>query len=173
MPPRGVAVTAVVVGAAGLGASSGELGLYVVGAFHRARQVHDRGGGETTVQRVVFHHLPTAVDLGDAHHASAVGVDLFAHFFDRTHTANQGRASRVQGLRVDVFVVDRQQAVGGAAVDREEVHAIVVHAHRVGLVGGGVAAVAFPRGCVAVQRRAPRGQDVGGVAGGHGAGIGE
>ncbi|MNM56122.1 hypothetical protein D3C81_672770 [compost metagenome] len=171
--PRGVAVAAIVVGAASLGAVLRETRLDVLAATQGACDVHHRGGGEAAVERVVVDHLPAAADFLQADHPGAMGVDLLAYFLDRTLAAAvAGRAVGMQGVGVDVFVVDRQQAVFGAAVDGEEMHAVMVHAHRVGLVGGGVAAVGFPRVGAGVQRRAPGRQDVGCVSGGDHAGVG-
>ncbi len=102
-----------------------------------------------------------------------MGIDFLAHLLDRALAVDiGGRAGRVQGGGVDVLEVDRQQAVFRAAVDREEVHAVMVHAHGVGLVGRGVAAVGLPWVGVAVQWRAPGRQHVGAVAGGNHAGVG-
>ena len=137
----------------------------MVGAAQRAGDLHPRGGGEAAVQRVVVDHLPAPADFLQAYHAGAVGVDLFADFFGRALAVDvSGRAGGVQGCRVDVFKVDGQQAVFGAAIDREEVHAVMVHAHCIGLVGRGVAAIGLPRVAIAVQRGAPRRQHIGAVA---------
>lgn len=98
--------------------------------------------------------MPAAVDLLQAYNASTVSVDFLAHFFNRALAVDIGSgAGRVQGGSVDVLEIDCQQAVFRAAVDGEEVHAVVVHAHGVGLVGRGVAAVGLPRVAVAVQWR--------------------
>ena len=64
------------------------------------------------------------------------------------------------------FIASRPRA---RAVERIEVHAVVVHAHLHGLVGGAVGAVSAPRRHVArhADRFAPGGDDLGDVALGH------
>ncbi|GEM_PF-5094021 len=86
-----------------------------------------------------------------------VGVDFLAYFFSRALAIDQGRAIGVQGFFINVFVVDGQQALGRAAFQREEVHAVMVHAHGVEQVVGAVIAVLVPGQSVVIDRCAPRG----------------
>ena len=172
--PGRVAVGAVVLRATGGGAVGAVQGLEQGMAARRADHLHRRGGGDAAVV-AAGHHLPVAeavaADLDDGH---AVGVDFLAHFLGRGAQAVQcGRSVGVQQRRVDVLVVEHQQAVVGAApatvtaVDGEEVHAVMVHADLFGLVLGAVAGVLEEGREASADRRAPGHEDAGAVAGRH------
>ncbi len=143
------------------------------GAAQRAADVHGRGGGETPVQWIVLHHLPVAMHVAQAYHASAMCVDFLANFFCRPLAVScPGGAGRVQSCRVDVLEVNGQQAIIRAAIDGEEMHAVMVHAHGVGLVDSGIAAVRLPGRGFPVEWCSPGGQDACTIALGNGARIG-
>jgi hypothetical protein len=78
-------------------------------------------------------------------------------------------AAGVQQAVVGVLVVHHEQAARRAALEREEVDAVVVHAHLHGLLGGGVAGVVLERRHVAghADRLAPGDEGRGGVPLGH------
>ena len=92
-----------------------------------------------------------------------MGVHFLAHFISRTQTANQRRRGTtgerntlsrgVHQTRLNVLVVEYQQAIFRAVVDRVEVHAIVVRANLLGLVITGV--VNRERREAAQNRRTP------------------
>src|SRR5690606_9020410 len=171
--PGRVAVAAVVVGAACAGAIGREAGLHMGRAAQRTGQLHHAGGGEAAVERVIVDHPPAAVLLADAQHAHAVGIDLLAHLLGGAPAIGVARrAVGVKGLLIDVLVVHHQQTVLGTAVEGEEMHAVVVHAHRIGLILGAVAAVRLPGTRRAVQWRAPGRQHLGAVAGRYHARVG-
>ena len=83
-------------------------------------------------------------------------------------SAHRFKAVGEQQALVDVLVIDGQQTMGGAALQRKKHQAIVVHAHLHGLLLRRVAGVGFVDGHVArdAHRIAPRGQDCGHVVGG-------
>ncbi|CRQ89851.1 hypothetical protein PAERUG_E15_London_28_01_14_07397 [Pseudomonas aeruginosa] len=110
-----------------------------------------------------------------------MGVDFLAHFIgDGALAIDHGRAIGVQQRRVDVFMVEHQQAMvadvsaaeAELRVDREEVHAVVVHADLFGLVLGAVAGVVEEARITAADRGAPGYEGRRLVAGGHPDGIG-
>jgi hypothetical protein len=95
----------------------------------------------------------------------AVGVHLFQDFVvvahavgiedDRVAVKRLTRPiSRHGEARLDIFVVHHQKAIGRGAVDREEMHPVMVHADLHALFGAAVAA-RNEGGHVACQRRAP------------------
>lgn len=105
-----------------------------------------------------------------------MGVDFLAHFIgDGALAIDHGRAIGVQQRRVDVFMVEHQQAMvadvsaaeAELRVDREEVHAVVVHADLFGLVLGAVAGVVEESRITAADRGAPGYEGRRLVAGGH------
>jgi hypothetical protein len=75
-----------------------------------------------------------AGDLGDR---EAVRSLALGHLLGAPFAATISEQQAVIG----VLVVGHQQAAVAAPVEREEAHAVVVHAHLHGLVGGAVAAV--------------------------------
>lgn len=110
-----------------------------------------------------------------------MGVDFLAHFIgDGALAIDHGRAIGVQQRRVDVFMVEHQQAMvadvsaaeAELRVDREEVHAVVVHADLFGLVLGAVAGVVEEARITAADRGTPGYEGRRLVAGGHPDGIG-
>ncbi len=101
----------------------------------------------------------------------AVGIDFFAYFLGRALAIHHSRALWVQRFFVNVFVVDGQQALSGAAFQREEVHAVMVHAHGVEQIVGAVIAVLIPGQGVVIDRRPPWGKHMGNVALGHNTAI--
>ncbi|MNQ75278.1 hypothetical protein D3C85_900650 [compost metagenome] len=148
-------------------------------AARRAGDLHRRGGGDTAVA-AAGHHFPVAAYIAaNLHHGYAVGVDFLAHFLCADALAvHQRRAIGVQQRGVDVLVVEHQQAVvrtlarAAAAIDGEEVHAVMVHADLFGLVLGAVAGV-IEEGRVAPGDRGAPGNEGGGlVARRHGDGVG-
>jgi hypothetical protein len=97
-------------------------------------------GGDAPAHSARAHGLPAAVGLaGDLDHREAVrSLRSCATCSAAPFAAAVGEQQAVIG----VLVVGHQQAARGAApVEREEAHAVVVHAHLHGLVGGAVAAV--------------------------------
>ena len=169
--PRGRAIAAVVVGAAHLAAGGRERRLDPVGARHRAGQVHRRGRGKAAVVAGVVDDLPFAALLAHMHDGNAMGIDFLAHLFCRALASHRRGAVRVQGLFVDVLVVDHQQAFAGAARQRKVVHAVMVHAGGVQQVLRGVAAFVAPGRCLVVERRTPGTNDRSHITGGHDAGV--
>ncbi len=115
------------------------LGNEVLRARHRARELHGRLGGNAAVQGIL-HHFPLALLIGaNAHDTHAVGIHLLDHLIGiaaaivmlRKAIAVQRQATGrcVQKAWFHVFMVEHQQTVGGAAVQRKEVHAVVMAAH--------------------------------------------
>jgi hypothetical protein len=106
---------------------------------------------------------PFAAELADLDHADAVGCDFLAHLVGVADAADGDRAVRMHGVLVDVFVVHHQQAVLVAitvahARHREVVHAVVVHADLLFLLGAGVQTAVEIGRITAGERLAP-GQD--------------
>ena len=146
--PGGIAVTAVVQRTAGHGAVGAVQGLDEIAAANRAVDLHRRQGGDATVHAVGLHAPLIVGALDDAYHGNTVGVHFLAHFVSRTQTANQRRRGTtgerntlsrgVHQTRLNVLVVEHQQAVFRAVIDRVEVHTIVVRANLLGLIIAGV-----------------------------------
>ncbi|MNI49299.1 hypothetical protein D3C73_1039010 [compost metagenome] len=142
-----------------------------VRAADGAGQLHRGGRREAAVVARVVDDVPTAAFTAYMHNGHAVRVDFLAHFFRGALAGHRRGAGEMQGTLVDVLVVDREQAFGGAAFDGEEVHAVVVHAHGIEQVVGRVVAVLVPGLRVVVQRRAPRREHVGHIALRHDASV--
>ncbi len=174
--PRGVAVGAVVVGAAGLQPIGGEPGPDQRAALGRAGEHHLGGGGDTAVEARAAHHAHVAAGPAlDFHHAHAVRID-FLFYFAGDPRGTSRDAGRVQAVGLhDVFVVDGEQAAVGAggvvlAVfgQAEEVHAVMAIAHAAVVGLGTFAAVVLPRLVAVVQRITQGMQDADLVALGNG-----
>ena len=109
-------------------------------------------------------------------HGHPVGVDLGAHLVRRTLAfGHVGRAAlgRPQRVLVDVFVVHHQQeALGGRAlIQRERMHAVVMHADAGRLGLGRHRQILAPFGRAVVKRRTPGHQHLGGIARRHHHGV--
>jgi hypothetical protein len=138
------AVRAVVQRAAGRLAGRAVLGLDEIRAADRARDLHRRQAVDAAVVRILDHTPATVGALGDADDADPVGGDFLqdlvgvaAAVLVRRHiTGIERLAGRclVHEARLDIFVVEDEQAVLRAAVDREEVHAVMVRADLHGLL---------------------------------------
>ena len=176
--PRRHAVGAVVQRAARAGAVRAVLGAQQRVAARRAGDLHRRRAGDAAVARIVHDRPATVGALADTHDAHAVRVDLLQHLIVRPLAVHQRQAAAVDrdadgaGMheaRLDVFVVQHEEAVGAAALvrlaalDREEVHAVMVRADRRTLLGAGHLAEVLA-GRLAVQRRALRQDDLHRVA---------
>ena len=150
--PRGVAIGAVVVGAACLGAIGREFGDEPFIAFGRARECHFCCRGDAAVVFGAAHHAHVhacaALDFCDAH---AVGVDFFFNFTGHTRSAS-GNAGGVQTVRLNhVLMVHAQQtAVRAVGVkfaifgQAEVVHAIVAIADAAVVRISSFAAIVLP-----------------------------
>ena len=130
-------------------------------AARRAADLHGRSAGDSAVSGA-RQYRPLAIQAAAYfHHGNAVGVDFLAHFFGAAAFAgHQGRAIGVQQGCIDVFVVEYQQAViaflaAALCVNREEMHAVMVHAQLLGLILGAVAAIVQVSRVVAGDRRTP------------------
>ena len=168
--PGGVAGGAVVVGAQNLCAGAVGGGLHQIVTGGRAADFHRRIRGDAT-----------AIDRG-AHDAPAVAG--LAHFDDRDahcclRGANLCRGDVFRGQRgvvmqdafVGVLIVDTQHAAiirqPAAGCEREEVHAINVHAVLLNLLGFGLGAGRVKLGAIR-DRVAPGDQHADRIAGGNG-----
>jgi hypothetical protein len=114
---------------------------------------HRRERREAARKSARPHDLPAAVlqfDLDDRH---AVGGLRLPHLLGTPRLHAVG----VQQAVVGVLMVHREQAMGGAALERIEVDAVVVHAHLHFLLGRRVGGVGAPGGHVArhADRLAP------------------
>jgi hypothetical protein len=131
---------AVVHRAAGHGAVGAVLGAHMGRAAHRAADLHRRAGGDAAVARIL-HDGPGAVGLlRGAVDRHAVRVRSPCAPRRRRACRRRRRPRRVavdrlalvarllgmEEARLDVFVVHRDDAVLGRAVDREEVHPVMV-----------------------------------------------
>ena len=176
--PGREAVGAVVQRAAGGGAVGAVASLEQGVTACWAADLHRCGARDAAVAGA-GQHLPLATHAAHFYYRNAVGVDFLAHFIGAAAlAADQGGAIGVQQRRVDVLVVEYQQAVvalvtaAALTVDGEEVHAVMVHADLVSLIGGTVAGVVEECREAATNRRAPGDEGGGFVAGWHGDGIG-
>ena len=176
--PGREAVGAIVQCAAGGGAVGAVAGLQQGVAAYRAADLHRRGTGDAAVAGA-GQHLPLAAYAAHFHHRNPVGVDFLAHFIGTAAlAADQGGAVGVQQRGVDVLVVEHQQAVvalvtaAALTIDGKEVHAVMVHADLVSLIGGTVAGVVEECREAATNRRAPGDEGGGPVTGWYGDGIG-
>ena len=175
--PGRVTVRAVVIGAARGHAGGRVGGDNEVAAGHRPGQIHRRIGGDAAIVGGVVSHTPAAVlILRHAHDGHAVGIDLGSHFVGRTRAAvGIGRATvrRPECALVDVFVVHREQEIArrGFLAQREVVHAVMVHAHGVGLDFGREHQALVERRGRCVDRRAPGNEYLRRIARGHDHGI--
>ncbi len=181
--PGGDAVRAVVQRAAAHGAVGAVFGDDVRRAAHRAADLDGRAAGHLAVARVLDDR-PAAVGLlGGAVNGDAVRCNFHAHLVIVAHPIgvvdDVARADRLalvarllgmQEARLDVFVIEADDAVLGGAVDREEVDAVVVLADLVLLLGTGVGTGAERRH-VARDGLAHRTQDLKAVALGHDDGV--
>src|SRR5690606_10203204 len=70
-PPRGITVTTVVQGAAGLAAIRREGGYDFVCVGYRAAEIHGGSTGEAAIVFVVLDYFPAAVVKLDAYHSHA------------------------------------------------------------------------------------------------------
>ncbi len=147
-------------------------------AARRAADLHRCRAGDAAIAGA-GQHLPLAAVATNFHHRNSVGVDFLADLVGAAALAvDQRRAVGVQQRGVDVLVVEDQQAVvalvtaTALTIDGEEVHAVVVHAHLIGLIGGAVAGIVEECREAAANGRAPGNEGRGLVAGRYADGIG-
>ena len=169
--PRRLAGSAVVEGAEHAAALRIGRGAQQRVAGGRPADREWRGGGEAARVAAGPHHLPAGA-------AAAAGIALQLDLDHRDAVCRLRLADLLRGpvleaigvqqAVVDVLMVRRQQAAP-RAVERVVVHAVVVHAHLHGLVGGAVAGVWLPRRHRAgdAHRLAPRRDRLGDITFGH------
>ena len=179
---------AAVAGAAGrraAGVCDHELpGLQQGVAGRRPRHAHEGVGGDAATQRRVLRHRPLAAlaaGLDDRHAMRRLrlarlgnrvaGTHLAVdeqHFFVRVFVVHAQQAALAGRLaRVATLVLVVATAIVPFVVDREEVHAVVVHAELLQLVGRSLAGSASERRAARHDRVAPGHEHIGGVAGRH------
>jgi len=162
------------------------------GVTHRAVVERAAGRAVGRERRVVLTDRTTEVDRGVAVHPPVeLGVDLPPGAVGRLLDGDDGHAVGVEGLgdllgghrggtlgvehdRVDVLVVEHEQPARGPGrtlARREEVHAVVVHADLLGLLGSGVRGVLAPGRAGAEDRCAPRDEHLCHIALGHHEGV--
>ena len=150
--------------AAGVG-----LGLHQRVAGGRAADLHRRVAGDAAVVLRVEDDLPLVAVLTDVDHRGAVRVLRLQHLVGGPRGHEVGAE---QVLVVAVLVVHHQQAfLARLAVNREEVHAVVVVADLARLFGAGVGAVRLPHRRVGEQGIAPGREGLRAVAFGNDDGV--
>ena len=139
---------AVIEGSAGAGTIGTEFSEEFVIATNRAADFHFSTTGYPAVEWAAKHHIPLTVSiLLNMNHGNAVGCDFFTNFICRAGAISIiGCALRMDGLLIDVLMVHNQETFSGAVaatllVNREEVHAVMVHTHLLFLVCAGIGAI--------------------------------
>ena len=171
--PGGETIAAVVEGALRARAAGIAAGLEQGIAGGRAAHLHGRMRRDAAVVDAARHDVPCALGVAlEVDHRHAVRVHGLVHVVAAPLLGHVAALAAKQpdvgaGLFIDraVLVVHDQQAFVVLAVQGEEVDAVVVVAHLLGLGGGVLAAIALELGGTVQQRRAPGGQHLGTVAG--------
>ncbi len=165
--PRGGAVAAVVDGADRVHARRIVVGDEEIVAAGPAGETHRRVGGDAAGVAGVD-HVPAVVALLHRHDGDTVGGLLLAGLLRRPVLATVGK----EEMAVGVLLVDAEDAERRRAVDREELHPVVAHAHLLFLLVRRVRGVAPEGGAAGHDRVAPRHDGLGRVAGRHRHGVG-
>ena len=167
-PPGGVAMGTVVQGSQNFPSRGVGLGLHQRMSRRRPGHPHRAVAGQAPPITGGAHHFPTGTIELDLDHGHAVRRLTLANLLGGPGL----HATDMQQAVVGVFMVHHQNAPGGIGLpagqrkgQREEVHAIVMHAGLQFLIAGGVAGIRFVFRAVR-DGIAPGIQDLDGIIGG-------
>ena len=168
--PRRRAHRAVVQSTAGFRCIRTVFGDQFVVTTHRTTDIHFGITRNPAIKRTPENNIPLAVVVAfDMNHRHTVRGDFLAHFIGRTHTVDVGSPVGMQSALIDVLMVHHQQTFAGAVttgfqINREKVHAVMMHAHLLLLLFSGIGAIRLVGWIRPGNWRAPGKKRFGGVS---------